>query len=91
MITSLVENKGERRILDMDITLFSEIIDELNLVYIVTKNSALTWNNKRLGGHHVISHLDQFLKLYSIMDLRSDISMLFLPSIGSDHWHVSLF
>ena len=85
MITVLEENKGGRRRLDGEITLFLETIEEMGMVDIFSREEIYTWNNRRGGESHISSCLDMFLISQFILVLGSELSSMVLPSVGSDH------
>lgn len=48
---SLYEKRGGIRKLDVDSTLFQELMTDLHLVHLATNNGTFTWNNCRGGWH----------------------------------------
>lgn len=90
LITSLQEKKGGTWKLDAHSTRFSSLIQTLKLIDVCTDNGTYTWNNKRLGSQAVASKLDRFLLSESIVTSGGIYNALMIPSVGSDHWPISL-
>ena len=90
LITNLQEKKGGTRKLDPTAERFSNLIHQLKLVDIRTTNGLFTWNNKRIGEHAVASRLDRFLLSESIVTTGGEHHALIIPTVGSDHWAISL-
>ena len=47
---------------------FRDTVEKLRLLDITLGEGWLTWNNKRMRGRHIASHLDIFLVFESILD-----------------------
>lgn len=90
LITNLQEKKGGTRKLDPTAERFSQLIHQLKLVDTRTANGMFTWNNKRIGEHVVASRLDRFLLSESIVTTGGEHHALIIPTVGSDHWAISL-
>ena len=89
MIKSLLEKKGETRVLSKDSLKFQTFTDIMKLAGIVRRNGIFNWNNKR-GESQVASKLDKFMISEDVMLNDKEISARILPFGGSDHWQVHL-
>jgi len=90
MITNLQEKKGGIRHLDVHAARFAEVIHQIKCIDIKTSNGIFTWNKKRIGSNGVASKLDRFLLSESIVLTGGSYEAQILPSVGSDHWPISL-
>ena len=85
LIRNLEEKKGGIRNLNLVSAQFNDLIDDLNLIYVRTSNSILTWNNKQVGDRGISFRLDNFLISDSIMMVGGELRALVLPAAGSNH------
>ena len=69
---------------------FNDFIANLELVDVRTTNGTFTWNNKTTRDRGIHYWLDQFLVDESIMKAGGELSVVVLPSAGSDHWPIDL-
>lgn len=90
LIRNLGEKKGGIRKEDQTMEEFNDMIKELKLVDIPTTNGIHTWNNRRGGKNQIASRLDRFLLSEQILNKDVFIESKILPSLGSDHWPISL-
>eukprot|EP00253_Pinus_taeda_P024856 PITA_24856 len=82
---SLMEKKGETRILGRHSIAFQNFITNMKLVDMETSNGIFTWNNKRGGPSQVASKLDKLMLSDELLITGSNITTLILPFWGSDH------
>eukprot|EP00253_Pinus_taeda_P010222 PITA_10222 len=90
IIISLKEKKGGIRRVDQSMELFSDTIEGLRLVDILTIKGVFTWNNRRGGRNQIASRLDRFLVSETIMNRDVFIEAKIMPALGSDHWSIRL-
>ena len=90
MINYLKEKKGARRIMDKYQEEFRELLAHSPLSDLETKDGWFTWNNRRGGENLVASCIDRFLLLENFIRGIGEIKEIFLPTVGSDHWPISL-
>jgi hypothetical protein len=90
MILNLAEKKGGIRREEPEMALFRELLHDLHLVDIPTVNGQYTWNNCRGEGHQIASILDRFLASENLVSMDIYYAATILPTIGSDHWPITL-
>ena len=90
MIRNLEEKKGGIRNLNPASAQFNELINDLNLIDVITSSGIFTWNNKQVGDRGIAYRLDHFLILESIMVAGGELRAVLLPTTSLDNWPISL-
>lgn len=90
LILNLNEKKGGIPREDLEMESFRDLLNDLRLVDIPTENGIFTWNNRRGETHQIASRLDHFLVSEDLITLDVHFEASILPSLGSDHWPISL-
>ena len=80
LILNLNEKKGGTHREDPEMESFRDLLTDLHLVDIPTKNGIFTWNNRRGESHQIASHLDRFLASKELisLDIYFEASKAFL-------------
>ena len=83
LIRSMEEKKGGIRVITGTNHAFNRVIEDLHLVGIQTPNDFHTWQNKRSRKRHIVSPLDRFLVLESILSGEGDLGACVMPGVAT--------
>jgi hypothetical protein len=73
MITNPMEKQGGLRRIDQESKSFGELIENISLVDVPSRNGIFTWNNKRGKEHRITVHLDRFLAFRKILHRKTRV------------------
>jgi len=89
MITNPMEEQVGHRMMDQESKSFGELIENLILVDVPSRNGIFTWNKKIGKENRIAVYLDRFLLLEKYFIEKQGLLVEVLPFQGSYHWPIA--